>query len=327
MGGAQAVAVFAFGFEDAERPTAGPGRLRAGQPGHRSGQHLGRRGQALPQGRHRHRRRGRPDRDRGARRRHRRPRARRRRPRVSQAEHDPQAAVGAGHRQRRRSADAVTGRGRAPGRRPPSTPSASSEALAGPQSGVVLVDDLDAGLAVVNAYAAEHLEIQIARRRRGQRRGSATPVPSSSGRTRRSASATTSPGPTTCCPRAAAPATAAACRCSRSCAASTSSTTTRTRCATSPTTSSRWPQAEDLPAHGEAVRPASATGRDRPMTELDDGPHRRVCSARTCAAGRLTAHRSSTSPCASTPTRTPTPCRPSVVAEIAARGRPRSRPA
>ncbi len=33
-------------------------------------------------------------------------------------------------------------------------------ALTGTQSGVVLVDDLDAGLAVVDAYAAEHLEIQ-----------------------------------------------------------------------------------------------------------------------------------------------------------------------
>jgi histidinol dehydrogenase len=33
-------------------------------------------------------------------------------------------------------------------------------ALAGRQSGVVLVDDLDAGIKVVNAYAAEHLEIQ-----------------------------------------------------------------------------------------------------------------------------------------------------------------------
>ncbi|MEE2038501.1 histidinol dehydrogenase [Nocardiopsis sp. CT-R113] len=33
------------------------------------------------------------------------------------------------------------------------------EALSGPQSGIVLVDDLDQGLAVVNAYAAEHLEI------------------------------------------------------------------------------------------------------------------------------------------------------------------------
>jgi histidinol dehydrogenase len=33
-------------------------------------------------------------------------------------------------------------------------------ALSGPQSGVVLVDDLDQGLLVVNAYAAEHLEVQ-----------------------------------------------------------------------------------------------------------------------------------------------------------------------
>ncbi|WP_441246625.1 histidinol dehydrogenase [Kitasatospora sp. McL0602] len=33
-------------------------------------------------------------------------------------------------------------------------------ALAGRQSGIVLVDDLEQGLAVVNAYAAEHLEIQ-----------------------------------------------------------------------------------------------------------------------------------------------------------------------
>ena len=34
------------------------------------------------------------------------------------------------------------------------------QALTGTQSRVVLVDDLDAGLDVVNAYAAEHLEIQ-----------------------------------------------------------------------------------------------------------------------------------------------------------------------
>ncbi len=37
-----------------------------------------------------------------------------------------------------------------------------STALSGPQSAVVLVDDLDQGLAVVDAYAAEHLEIQTA---------------------------------------------------------------------------------------------------------------------------------------------------------------------
>ncbi|MEN5074339.1 histidinol dehydrogenase [Isoptericola cucumis] len=35
-----------------------------------------------------------------------------------------------------------------------------SQALGGPQSAVVLVDDLDHGLAVVDAYGAEHLEIQ-----------------------------------------------------------------------------------------------------------------------------------------------------------------------
>ncbi|MEK9663905.1 MAG: histidinol dehydrogenase [Candidatus Nanopelagicales bacterium] len=34
-----------------------------------------------------------------------------------------------------------------------------SEALAGPQSGIVLVDDLAQGLRVIDAYAAEHLEI------------------------------------------------------------------------------------------------------------------------------------------------------------------------
>ncbi len=37
-----------------------------------------------------------------------------------------------------------------------------TEALTGPQSGIVLVDDLAAGVRVVNAYAAEHLEIQTA---------------------------------------------------------------------------------------------------------------------------------------------------------------------
>jgi histidinol dehydrogenase len=35
-----------------------------------------------------------------------------------------------------------------------------SQALSGQQSGIILVDDIDQGLAVVDAYAAEHLEIQ-----------------------------------------------------------------------------------------------------------------------------------------------------------------------
>ena len=37
-----------------------------------------------------------------------------------------------------------------------------SEALGGPQSAIVLVDDINTGVRVVNAYAAEHLEIQTA---------------------------------------------------------------------------------------------------------------------------------------------------------------------
>ncbi len=37
-----------------------------------------------------------------------------------------------------------------------------AQALRGPQSAVVLVDDIEHGLAVVNAYGAEHLEIQTA---------------------------------------------------------------------------------------------------------------------------------------------------------------------
>ena len=80
-------------------------------------------------------------------------------------------------------------------------------ALTGHQSGIVLVDDLDQGLDVVNAYAAEHLEIHTAdasavrrpgaQRRRDLRRAVRPGL----------ASATTAPAPTTCCPPPAAPAT------------------------------------------------------------------------------------------------------------------------
>ena len=102
---------------------------------------------------------------------------------VTQAEHDPQAAsvlvtdsAGLAERGGRRRSSAGS----------PSTKHSERvrDALAGPQSGMVLVDDLEAGLAVVNAYAAEHLEIQTATPPRS-RPGSATPGPSSWGRTRR----------------------------------------------------------------------------------------------------------------------------------------------
>ena len=79
---------------------------------------------------------------------------------VSQAEHDPQAAsvlVTASTA----LAEAV---GAEVARRAAATKHSErvTAALTGPQSGVVLVDDLDAGLAVVNAYGAEHLELQVA---------------------------------------------------------------------------------------------------------------------------------------------------------------------
>lgn len=57
-------------------------------------------------------------------------------------------------------------------------------ALSGRQSAVILVDDLDAGIKVVNAYAAEHLRSRPPTPR-GSPRESVRPGPFSSGRTRR----------------------------------------------------------------------------------------------------------------------------------------------
>lgn len=79
---------------------------------------------------------------------------------ISQAEHDPKAAsvlvtdsedlAGAVVVELKRQAAATKHSARV------------CEALSGPQSGVVLVDDLEQGIAVCNAYAAEHLEIMTA---------------------------------------------------------------------------------------------------------------------------------------------------------------------
>jgi histidinol dehydrogenase len=77
---------------------------------------------------------------------------------ISQAEHDPLAAsilVTDSEDLAERTEAAL-------GRRVAATKHSErvEKALRGRQSRIVLVDDLDAGLAVVNAYAAEHLEIQ-----------------------------------------------------------------------------------------------------------------------------------------------------------------------
>jgi histidinol dehydrogenase len=77
---------------------------------------------------------------------------------VSQAEHDPMAAAVLVTPSERLAAAVEAELAR----RVPLTKHAEriATALAGPQSAVILVDDLDGGLAVVDAYAAEHLEIQ-----------------------------------------------------------------------------------------------------------------------------------------------------------------------
>ncbi len=77
---------------------------------------------------------------------------------ISQAEHDPLAAAVL-VTDSEDLADAVD---RALAARVVATKHSAriTEALDGPQSGTVLVDDIDQGLDVVNAYAAEHLEIQ-----------------------------------------------------------------------------------------------------------------------------------------------------------------------
>jgi histidinol dehydrogenase len=77
---------------------------------------------------------------------------------VSQAEHDPLAAAVL-VTDSETLADAVVGE---LARQVAATKHVErvSTALSGRQSGIVLVDDLDAGLVVVDAYAAEHLEIQ-----------------------------------------------------------------------------------------------------------------------------------------------------------------------
>jgi histidinol dehydrogenase len=79
---------------------------------------------------------------------------------VSQAEHDPMAAAVL-VTDSVALAEAVE---QALARRVAATKHTErvATALAGPQSGIVLVDDTEVGLDVVNAYAAEHLEIHTA---------------------------------------------------------------------------------------------------------------------------------------------------------------------
>lgn len=79
---------------------------------------------------------------------------------ISQAEHDPMAAsvlITASESMAQQVQQEVE-------RRYTATENSvrAAEALTGEQSGIVLVDSVDAGIAVANAYAAEHLEIHTA---------------------------------------------------------------------------------------------------------------------------------------------------------------------
>ena len=145
-GGAQAIAMFAYGTADcaAVDTVTGPGNVYVAAAKRLL---LGTIGTDAEAG---------PDRDRDHRRPHRRPGVRRRRPdRPGRAR--PAGRLPADHHRRR---------ARRPGRRGARPQVAAARhrervqaALAG-QSACVLVDDLDAALAVADAWAPEHLEIQ-----------------------------------------------------------------------------------------------------------------------------------------------------------------------
>ena len=187
----------AYGTEECLRPVdmvTGPG------------QHLRRRRQAAAQGPHRHRRRGRPDRDRHPRRRHRRPGARRRR---------PDQPGRARRRSRPRCSSPTAQRSPTRSRQSWRVQVAATkhservaEALAGPQSARSCSSTTSTpACAVVDAYAAEHLEIQtrdaaaVAARVRNAGAIFVGPwSPVSLGRL-------PAPAPTTCCRPVAAPAT------------------------------------------------------------------------------------------------------------------------
>ena len=277
-GGAQAVAMFAYGA----------GECRPVGDGHRARATSTCRGQAAAQGPHRHRRRGRPDRDRRARRRLRRPGARRRRP-DQPGRARRRRGLGARHRQRgaRRR-----GRGRAGGRRSrrPSTSERVAEALSGPQS-------RDRARRRPGRRAGRCRRVRApstwrsrpATRRRSQP-GCATRARSSSARGRRSRSATTCAGSNHVLPTGG-------------CACHSSGLSVQTFLrgihvvdyderalrARPPTTSWRSSHAEDLPAHGAGgpgpvpgVRAAGARAR---RAAGPRGPARSI-AVRRAPAGR-----------------------------------------
>ena len=245
----------------------------------------------------------------------------------------PARGLGAGHRLRRARR---RGRGRA-GRQVPETKHAERirTALTGPQSGVVLVGRArrrPRGRRRLRRRAPGDPDPRRGRRRRAR---SATPARCSSGRGRRCRSATTARAPTTCCPPAGAPGTPSGLSVQTFLRGVHVIDYTEEALREAADAVLALSAAEDLPAHGQAISrrfpSRDAFEADRRRTLLRGGgvnPGSRSTSSRcatTCAARPRTARRSSTSPCGSTPTRTPTrrrpswsPTSPAAVAEVAA---------
>ena len=247
VGGAQAVAMLAYGGTD-----AGGANCAAGRHDHRAGQHLRHRRQAAAARRGRHRRRGRADRDRDPRRRHRRPGARRRRP-DQPGRARPARRQRAGHPSPQPWPTRSTASW--PTRcRPPSTASGSPRRwrASSPRPCWSTTSTRGCG------WSTRTRPSTWRSRPRRPRGGAAGPQRRRDLRRRLLAgvaSATTAPAPTTCCPPAAAPGTPRVCRCRPSCAAPRRRL--RRGGAARGGRARRHPgRAEDLPAHGEAVRRA-----------------------------------------------------------------------
>ena len=214
----------------------------------------------------------------------------------------PDGRVRAGHRLRSRwpttSRPSSTSRSSRPG-----TPSGSSTALGGQQSGDRAGRRHRPGPRRGQRLRRRAPRDPHPRRRRASPPGCATPARSSSARGRRCRSATTAPAPTTCCRPPAAPATPAGCRCARSSSRCTSSTTPATALAEVADHVVTLAEAEDLPGHGAAVsvRFDAAT-----MSAIVPAPARGAARDRALRrAPALDRRRSS-----STSTRTPTAPRP-----------------
>ena len=149
-------------------------------------------------------------------------------------------------------ADAVEARDRRPAAAA-RAPRRSSPRALGDHGRIVLAPDLDAAIAFVDAYAPEHLSIDVADAGGGRRPDPQRRARSSSDRGRRSRPATTRPARTTSCRPAASPARRARSSVEAFGRCSQIQRIDRDGLAAIATRSGRSPTAEGLTAHRNAV--------------------------------------------------------------------------